>query len=120
MLSDRTIATIVAIAGVVTGLIGATVPVVVALINKRRAAAEGDDDVPAPQLGMPIPIDHTEDAYQLQLERLTEAREKIIALEAQNALLIQQQLTAYSGWRAAEDRLAAANRALEAAGLPTV
>ena len=122
MWTDKTVATIVAIAGVVTGFIGATVPVLVALINKQRRAAEakGETDMPAPQLGMPIPTSRSEGEYDLLREQLQNAREQNIRLEAQNALLIQQQLTAYAGWQAAEDRLRDANKALAAAGLPTV
>jgi len=116
------IATIVAIAGVVTGLIGATVPVMVALIQKRRAEIdEEDDDMPAPQLGMPIPATsyHSEGEYELLREQLQTTRDRCVELAAQNALLTAQQLTAYAGWSDASSRLQRANEALRAAGLPT-
>lgn len=84
------------------------VPITVALINRRKP---GEDTNPV--MGLPISVDHSNDAYDMLKTQLAECR-------AQGQVLTAQIIEAHTGWRSTNSRLDAANAALRAAGLPTL
>lgn len=107
MPTDKVVGYIVALGGVFVALVAACVPGVIAWVNRRN---EDDDDMTAtPLMGMPVPIDHSNDAYDM-------LKLQAVELRAENAALNRQLIAAYAGWRETQSRLDAANRALEAAG----